>query len=46
MKLLEHFHMQSLRSVLGIKGQNKITNFEDRAETTNIEAKIFEAQLR
>ncbi|PFX22072.1 hypothetical protein AWC38_SpisGene13414 [Stylophora pistillata] len=47
-KLLERFHMRSLRSILGIKWQDMITNLEvlDRAETTSIEAMILKAQLR
>ncbi|PFX12093.1 RNA-directed DNA polymerase from mobile element jockey [Stylophora pistillata] len=47
-KLLEHFHMRSLRLIIGIKWQDMITNLEvlDRAETTSIEAMILKAQLR
>jgi hypothetical protein len=47
-KLLERFHMRSLRSILGIKWQDRITHLEvlDRAETTSIEAMIMKAQLR
>ncbi|KAL8622336.1 hypothetical protein ACOMHN_043340 [Nucella lapillus] len=39
--------MPSLRSILGIKWQDKITNLEvlDREGTTNIEAIILETQL-
>ncbi|KAL8569000.1 hypothetical protein ACOMHN_038524 [Nucella lapillus] len=45
---LEHFHMRSLRSILGIKWQDRITNLEvlDRAGTTSIEAMILKTQLR
>ncbi|XP_062841273.1 uncharacterized protein LOC134300780 [Trichomycterus rosablanca] len=48
LKLLEHFHMRSLRSIMGIKWQDRIANLEvlDRAETTSIEAMILKAQLR
>ncbi|KAL8615669.1 hypothetical protein ACOMHN_034819 [Nucella lapillus] len=47
-KLLESFHMRSMRSTLGIKWQDKITNLEvlDRAGTTSIEAMILKTQLR
>lgn len=47
-KLLERFHMRSLRSILCIRWQDRITNLEvlDRAESTSIEAMILKAQLR
>ncbi|KAL8583862.1 hypothetical protein ACOMHN_040331 [Nucella lapillus] len=47
-KLLERFHMRSLRSILGIKWQDRITSLEvlDRAETASSEAMIMKAQLR
>ncbi|KAL8562660.1 hypothetical protein ACOMHN_011231 [Nucella lapillus] len=40
--------MRCLRSILGIKWQDKITNLEvlDRAGTTSIEAMILKTQLR
>ena len=40
--------MRALRSILGIRWQDKITNLEilDRAETTRIEAVLLRAQLR
>ena len=47
-RLLERFHMRSLRSILGIKWHDKITNLEvlEDAGTTSIEAMILKAQLR
>ncbi|KAL6475004.1 hypothetical protein MHYP_G00160440 [Metynnis hypsauchen] len=47
-KLLESFHMRSLRSILGIRWQDRVTNLEvlDRAESTSIEAMVLKAQLR
>ena len=47
LKLLEHFHMHSLRSILGMLWQDKITNLEilNRAETTGIKAMILKVQL-
>ncbi|KAL6488465.1 hypothetical protein MHYP_G00022060 [Metynnis hypsauchen] len=47
-KLLESFHIRSLRSILGIRWQDRVTNLEvlDRAESTSIEALILKAQLR
>ncbi|PFX13771.1 Craniofacial development protein 2 [Stylophora pistillata] len=47
-KLVERFHMRGLRSILGIKWQDMITNLVvlDRAETTSIAAMILKAQLR
>ena len=40
--------MHSLRSILGLRSQDKITNLEipDRAGTTSIEATFLKAQLR
>ena len=40
--------MRALRSILGLRWQDKITNLEilDRAETTRIEAVLLRAQLR
>uniref|UniRef100_W5M6N8 Reverse transcriptase domain-containing protein n=1 Tax=Lepisosteus oculatus TaxID=7918 RepID=W5M6N8_LEPOC len=48
LQLLEYFHIHSLRSILGIRWQDRVTNLEivDRAETTSIEAMIPKAQLR
>ena len=48
LKLLELFHMRSLRSILGIRWQDKISNLEvlDRAKSTSIEAMIVKIQLR
>ena len=47
-KQLERFHMHSLRSILGVRWQDKVTNLEvlDRAETTSIEAMVLKPQLR
>ncbi|XP_068671353.1 uncharacterized protein [Montipora foliosa] len=47
-KQLEQFHTQSLRSIMRIRWQDPVTNQEvlDRANSTNIEAKIRQAQLR
>ncbi|KAI8519286.1 hypothetical protein Bbelb_025430 [Branchiostoma belcheri] len=47
-KQLERFHMRSLRSILGVRWQDKVSNLEilDRAETISIEALILKAQLR
>ena len=47
-KKLEQFHTRSLRSIMCIRWQDRITNQEvlDRAATTCIEAKILQAQLR
>ncbi|KAL6487614.1 hypothetical protein MHYP_G00042400 [Metynnis hypsauchen] len=47
-KLLESFHMRSLRSILGIRWQDRVTNLEvlNRAESTSIEVMILKAQLR
>ena len=47
-KKLESFHMQALRSMLGIKWQDRITNLEvlDHANSTSIESMLIKAQLR
>ncbi|KAL6484915.1 hypothetical protein MHYP_G00069600 [Metynnis hypsauchen] len=47
-KLLESFHIRSLRSILGIRWQDRVTNLKvlDRAESTSIEVLILKAQLR
>ena len=47
-KLLEQFHQRSLRSIMGIRWQDKITNIDvlDRAETISIESMLLKAQLR
>ena len=47
-KKLESFHMRALRSILGIKWQDRITNLEvlDRANSTSIESMLIKAQLR
>ena len=46
--LLERFHTRSLRSILRIRWQERVTNLEvlDRASSTSIEAMILKAQLR
>ena len=48
LKQLEKFHMRSLRSIMRIRWQDRITNLEvlDRAKMTSIEAMILKAQLR
>ena len=48
LKKLEGFHMRSLRSIMNIKWQDKITNLEvlDRAKSTSIEAMILQSRLR
>ena len=45
---MESFHMRALRSILGIKWQDRITNLEvlDRANSTGIESMLIKAQLR
>ncbi len=45
---LEQFHTRALRSILGVKWQDKITNLEilDRADCTSIEAILIKTQLR
>ena len=47
-KQLENFHKRALRSILGTRWQDCITNLEvlDRAECTSIEAILIKAQLR
>ena len=47
-KQLERFHMRSLRSIIGIKWQDRVTNLEvlDRASLTSIETMVLKAQLR
>ena len=47
-KQLESFHMRSLRSILKIRWQDKVTNIEvlDRAGSISIEAMILRKQLR
>ena len=46
LKIFEHFHIYSLRSILKIRWQDKDTNLVilDWAETTSIEAMILKAQ--
>ena len=48
MKKLEFFHMWVLRSILGIRWQDHITNLEvlDQVKSTSIEATIIKAQLQ
>ena len=48
MKQLERFHLRSLRSLLGIKWQDRVTNLEvlEQASLVSIEAMILKAQLR
>ena len=47
-KQLEGFHMRSLRSIMDIRWQDKVTNLQvlDRADAVSIEALLFKAQLR
>ena len=47
-KQLEHFHMRSLRSIMGIKWQDRVTNLEvlDRASLASIETMVLKAQPR
>ena len=47
-KMLDAFHMRHLRSLLGIKWQDKITNNEvlQRAKMDCVEATLMRAQLR
>ena len=47
-KQLEQFHTRSLRSIMRIRWRDRVTNQEvlDRANSTRIEAKILQAQLR
>ena len=48
LKMLERFHMRSLRSILGARWQDRVTNLEilHKAESQSIEAIILKAQLR
>ncbi|KAI8491112.1 PtdIns(3,5)P(2) sythesis regulation factor [Branchiostoma belcheri] len=47
-KQLEKFHMRSLRTIMNIRWQDKISNQEvlDRAQSSSIEALLLKAQLR
>ena len=47
-KLLERFHQRCLRSIMGIKWQDYITNEEvlERVDTTSVEAMLMLRQLR
>ena len=47
-KKLELFHMRALRSILGIRWQDHITNMKilDQAKSASIEATIIKVQLR
>ena len=47
-KQLEGFHMRSLRSIMDIRWQDKVTNLQvlDRANAVSIEALLLKAQLR
>ena len=47
-KQLERFHMRALRSIMGIKWQDRVTNLEvlDRASLASIETMVLKAQLR
>ena len=47
-KELDKFHLRHLRSILGIKWQDKVTNIEvlERCQCTGIEVMIATAQLR
>ena len=46
-KNLEKFHMRALRSILGIRLQDRVTNLQvlDRAHSTSVESMLLEAQL-
>lgn len=48
MKQLEQFHQRSLRSIMRIRWQDRVSNQEvlDRANLTSIEATILKTQLR
>lgn len=48
LKLLEMFHMRSLRRILGVTWEQKRTNNSilDEAESTSIEAMIIKSQMR
>ena len=47
-KQLESFHMRSLRRIMDIRWQDKVTNLQvlDRANAVSIEALLLKAQLR
>ena len=47
-KKLETFHMRALRSILGIRWQDRVTNLEvlNRANSSSIESRLIKAQLR
>ena len=47
-KQLERFHMRALRSIMGIKWQDRVTNLEvlDRASLASIETMVLKAQLQ
>ena len=47
-KKLEKFHMRALRSIIGIRWQDRITNLEilDQAHSSSIESIVIRAQLR
>ena len=48
LKQLEKFHMRALRSILGVRWQDKVTNVEvlERANSVSIEVMLLKAQLR
>ena len=48
LKQLERFHMRALRSIMGIRWQDKVSSLEvlDRAGLSSVEAMILKAQLR
>ena len=48
LKQLEKFHTKSLRSIMSIRWQDRVTNLEvlDRAKMTSIEAMVLKARLR
>ena len=48
LQLLERFHQRCLRSILGVRWSDFVTNVEvlERAETTSIEAELLKSQLR
>ena len=47
LKQLEHFYMRSLRNILNIKRQDRVSNLQvlDTAESTSIEAMILKSRL-
>ena len=47
LKQLERFHMLSLRTILNIKGQDRVSNLQvlDMAKSTSIEAMILKSRL-